>query len=84
MCINAMLTNLLIYHAPLALMLLFFLFCVLHLTSVLLVDENVSVPGLSSLHADNSLVDVVEAVLGGPSLDLVLGGEFEDFSDILW
>lgn len=55
----------------------------LHLTSVLLVDENVSVPSFSSLHADDSLVDVVEAILGGPSLDLVLGGKLENFSNIL-
>lgn len=36
------------------------------------------------MHALDGLVDVIQAVLGGPSLDLVLGGKLENFGDILW
>lgn len=41
---------------------------------VLLVDENVSVAGVTSFHINNSLVCVLERTLLNPGLDLLLDG----------
>ena len=58
------------------------LWLLLQLSPVLFIDQDISVPGLSSVHALDGLVDVIEAVLGGPSLDLVLCGKLEHLGDI--
>jgi len=54
----------------------------LHLSPVLFIDQDISVPGLTSVHALDGLVDVIEAVLGGPSLDFVLCGKLEHLGDV--
>ena len=53
----------------------------LKLSTVLLVDEDVSVSNVSLVHLGDDLVDVVELSLLDPRVDLLLGGEFEHLAD---
>ena len=53
----------------------------LKLSTVLLVDKDVSVSNITLVHLGDDLVDVVELSLLDPGVDLLLGGEFEHLGD---
>lgn len=52
-----------------------------HLTTVLGINENVSVPGSSLVHIRHSLVDLVHLPFLDPRLDVIVGGELEHLWD---
>jgi hypothetical protein len=52
------------------------------LSTVLLVDEDVSVPCLSILHAYNSVVGFGQGVPLDPGLDVVFTSKFQTFGNI--
>lgn len=50
---------------------------------MLLVNENISVSGITVLHADDGLVGVLHGVSLDPSLDVVVTGELQALGYIL-
>lgn len=53
----------------------------LHFTTVVLVDQDVSVSSTAVVHVGDSLVDVVHGPSLGPSLDLVITGKLQHLGD---
>jgi hypothetical protein len=53
----------------------------LELSTVLLVYQNISVPSLTLVLADNSLIDLIKRVLLDPRPDFVVANELEHLSD---